>query len=152
MDQSSRYRAAAGHLASALIGLASLFIGIRWIEAGGDPAAIPTTVIILSLVVLAPIAVGSHWKTRTAYVDDQVKKTCHFLTSVGLAGVLFIGIPAIASWLLPAGSEIWGRVTVIPYLGALVISAAWVYLSFRAAVLAARGAEDPYPRWTVSVI
>lgn len=151
MDQSSRYRAAAGHLASSLIGLAALFVGIRWIEAGGDPAAVPTTVIILSLVVLAPIAVGSHWQTRTAYVDDQVMISCRFLTSVGLAGVIFIGVPAVISWALPTGSEIWGRVTVIPYLAALAISAAWVYLAIRAAVLAARGSEDPYPRWTVSV-
>ena len=33
-----------------------------------------------------------------------------------------IGLPAMISWLLPSGTELWSSVMVLPYLGALVAS------------------------------
>lgn len=147
----SRIQAAATHVVSALVGLATLFVGITWIEAGGEPVSVPATVIILSLVVLTPLAVGSHWRSREEFLDAHVHITCRFLTSLGVAGLLLIGLPALISWALPAGTDLWGTITVLPYLSTMVLAVLWVFFEVRAALLAIRGSSDPYPEWFTAV-
>jgi hypothetical protein len=149
MDGGLRYRAAGGHLLSGLTGLVAVLIGIRWVLAGGDPVAIPATVIVLSLLVLTPPAVRRGWSSRGEFIDLHMEAACRFLTSVGLAGVVIIGIPAAISPFLPSGTELWSSLLVLPYLGALALPVAWTFLSTRAAIIAFRGADRPYPEWTV---
>lgn len=151
MEEMPKYQAAAAHLVSALVGLAALFVGITWIEAGGEPVSVPATVIILSLVVLTPLAVGSHWRSREEFLDAHIRITCRFLTALGVAGLLLVGVPALVSWALPAGTDLWGAVTVLPYLSTMVLAVLWVFFEVRAALLAVRGSSDPYPDWFTSV-
>jgi len=134
---------------SGLVGFVALFIGARWVLAGGDPVAIPATLIVLSLVVLTPMAVHRGWSSRGEFVDSHIEAACRFLTSVGLAGVVVIGIPAAISPFLPAGTEMWSSLLVLPYLGALALPVAWTFFSARAALIALRGTDGPYPEWTV---
>ena len=146
-----RYQAAAAHLVSALVGLATLFLGITWIEAGGEPVSVPATVIVLSLVVLTPLAVGAHWRSRNEFLDAHIRITCRFLTSLGVAGLLLVGLPTVVSWALPSGTDLWGTITVMPYLSTMVLSVLWVFFEIRAALLAMRGSDDPYPEWFTTV-
>jgi uncharacterized Tic20 family protein len=150
MEGMSRYQAAGAHLLSSVIGLATLFVGISWIEAGGEPAAVPVTFTIIAVVVLAPITIGAHWRSRNPFVDAHIRIICRFMTSLGLAGLLLVGVPALISWALPSGADLWGAVTVLPYLSTMVLSVLWVFFEIRAALLAMRGSDDPYPEWFTS--
>lgn len=147
----SRYQAAGAHVLSSLIGLATLFMGISWIEAGGEPAAVPVTFVIIAVVVLAPITIGSHWRSRKPFVDAHIRIICRFMTALGLAGLLLVGVPALVSWMLPPGIDLWGTIPVIPYLSTMVLAVLWVFFEVRAALLAIRGSDDPYPDWFTSV-
>jgi hypothetical protein len=151
MEGIPRYQAAAAHLLSSLIGLASLYAGISWIEAGGEPLAVPVTLTIIAVVVLAPITIGVHWRSRKPFVDAHIHIICRFMTSLGLAGLLLVGVPALVTWALPSGTDLWGVVPVAPYLSTMVLSVLWVFFEIRAALLAMRGSDDPYPEWFTSV-
>jgi len=145
--ENAALRAATGHLLSGLVGIAALAIGVRWVEAGGDPVAIPATLIVLSLVALTPLAMHRSWHSRGAFIDTHMEAACRFLTVIGAGAVLVIGLPAMISWLLPSGTELWSSVTVLPYLGALVLPTVWAFFALRAAVIATKGAETPFPQW-----
>ena len=134
---------------SGLVGLVALFIGTRWVLAGGDPVAVPETLIVVSLLVLTPLAVHRGWSSRGEFIDHHIEASCRFLTSVGLAGVVVIGIPAAISPFLPSGTELWSSVLMLPYLGALALPVGWAFFSTRAAVMALKGTGEPYPPWTV---
>jgi len=134
---------------SGVVGFVALFIGARWVLAGGDPVAIPATLIVLSLVALTPIAMRRSWSSRGEFIDSHMEAACRFLTSLGVAAVVVIGIPAAISPFLPSGTELWSSVLVLPYLGALALPVAWTFFSTRAALIALKGTEQPYPGWTV---
>ena len=151
MQGMSRYQAAGAHLLSSLIGLATLFVGISWIQAGGNPGAVPVAFVIMAVVVLTPITIGAHWRSRSAFVDAHIRIICRFMTALGVAGLLLVGLPAAIAWLLPSGPDPWSAVTVLPYLSTMVLSVLWVFFEIRAALLAKRGSNDPYPDWFTSV-
>jgi hypothetical protein len=134
---------------SGLDGLVATLVGAQWVLAGGDPVAVPATLIVLSLVALTPIAMRRSWSSRGDFIDSHVEAACRFLTSLGLAAVLVIGIPAAISPLLPSGTQVWSSVLVLPYLGALALPVAWMFFSARAALIALQGTDRPYPNWTV---
>ncbi len=134
---------------SGLVGLIAVFIGAQWVLAGGDPVAIPATLIVLSLVALTPIAMQRSWSSRGELIDSHMDAACRFLTSLGLAAVLVIGIPAAISPFLPSSTEVWSSVLVLPYLGALALPIAWTFFSTRAALVTLQGTDQPYPEWTV---
>lgn len=134
---------------SGLVGLIATVIGAQWVLAGGDPVAIPATLIVLSLVVLTPIAIQRSWSSRGEFVDSHVKAACRFLTSIGLAAVLVIGIPTAISPFLPSGTQLWSSLLVLPYLAALALPIAWTFFSIRAALITVKGKTEPYPGWTV---
>ncbi len=135
---------------SGLVGIAAIFIGARWVHAGGDPVAIPATLIVLSLLVLTPLAMQRSWVSRGEFIDHHMEAACRFLTSIGLAAVAIIGLPAAISQLLPASTELWASVMVLPYLGALALPVTWAFFALRAAVLASKGASSPFPDWMIA--
>ena len=139
MDRSSRYRAAGIHLASAALAAVALAVGVRWVRAGGEPAVVPATLIVLSLVVLAPLAVHRSWESRGTFVDEHVEAACRMLTVLGVAGTGVIGLPAAASWALPSGTELWRSLLVLPFLGAIALPVAWGFFAFRGAITALGG-------------
>ncbi|MBT8163967.1 MAG: hypothetical protein HKO63_05660 [Acidimicrobiia bacterium] len=145
--ENAALRAATGHLLSGLVALSALIVGVRWVQAGGEPVAIPATLIVVSLVVLTPLAMHRSWHSRGEFIDSHVEAACRFLTVVGTGAALVIGLPALVAWLLPSGTELWSSVMVLPYLGALAIPVAWAFFAMRAAVMAFNGAETPFPRW-----
>lgn len=130
---------------SGLVGIAALNVGTRWVLASEDPVTIPATLIVLSLVVLTPLAVQHGWSSRGEFIDSHVKAACRFLTSVGLAGVVVIAVPAAMAPFLPSGNAM----LVLPYVGAVALPVAWALFSIRATALALKGTDHPYPRWTV---
>ena len=147
MNDRSKFGAAGGHLLSGLLALAALVVGVRWVEAGGEPAAVPATLIVLSLVALTPLAMHRSWHSRGSFIDAHMEAACRFLTAIGAGAVLIIGLPAMLSWLLPSGTELWSSVMVLPYLGALALPVGWAFFALRAAVIAIKGADTPFPQW-----
>lgn len=147
MDVSAKNRAAGGHLLSGFVALAAFVIGIQWVQGGGEAVAVPATVIILSLVALTPVAVRRSWQSRGEFIDGHVEAACRFLTTVGFVAVVTIGIPAAISPFLTAGTDLWSSLMVLPYLAGLVLPLAWAYFAVRAAFLAFKGAESPFPAW-----
>jgi hypothetical protein len=145
--ETARFRAATGHLISGILAVSALIVGVRWVQAGGDVVAVPATLIILSLVVLTPLAMHRSWQSRGEFVDAHVEAACRFLTAVGAGAALIIGLPALVSWVLPSGTELWSSVMVVPYLGALAVPVVWAFFALRAAALAFAGAETPFPQW-----
>ncbi len=143
----ARYRAAATHLASSSVGLAATLIGIGWVRAAGEDVAVPQTLIVLSLLVLAPIAVKRSWHTRGRFVDHHVYAASDFLTQLAVAATVVIGVPVLISWPMSSGTEVWRSLLVLPYLGAIGLPIAWTFFAGKAAITAARGLEEPYPRW-----
>ena len=135
---------------SGLVAIVAGGIGISWVLAAGDPVAVPATLVVLSLVVLTPLAVRRAWSSRGNFVDLHTKAACRFLTSVGSAAVVIIGIPALISLFLPSGTELWSSLLVLPYLGALALPVGWAFFSLRAAWLAFKEIDRPYPEWMVS--
>ncbi len=138
------------HVVSTLIGLSALVIGARWVQAGGEAVAVPPTLIVLALVVLTPLAIDRSWTSRGEFVDRHMQAGRRFLTTLGLTAAVVIGLPASVTWLLPVGSELWSSLMVVPYLGALAIPVGWAFFAARAAILAMRGAGEPFPRWMVT--
>ncbi len=149
MDNRLKYQAAGGHLLSGALAVSALVLGARWVYAGGDPVAIPATLIVLALIVLTPIAMHRSWQSRGEFIDAHMEASCRFLTAVGAGAALVIGLPALVSWFLPAGTELWSSIMVLPYLGALALPVAWAFFAVRAAVMAVKGAERPFPQWTL---
>ena len=148
--ENAQVSAATGHLISGILALCALIVGVQWVRAGGEAASVPATLIILSLVVLTPIAMQRSWKSRGEFVDTHMQAACGLLTAVGLGAVLVIGLPALFSWLLPSGGELWSSTMVLPYLGALALPVMWAFFAFRAAATAFRGSRTPIPRWLVA--
>jgi len=147
MDISLRHRAARLHLLSGLLAVSAFAIGIQWVRGGGEAVAVPATVIILSLVALTPVAVRRSWQSRGEFIDGHVEAACRFLTTVGLAAVVTIGIPTAISPFLTAGTDLWSSLMVLPYLAGLVLPLGWAYFAMRAAFLAFTGADSPFPAW-----
>lgn len=145
-----KYRAAACHLASGVVGLAAIVIGSQWVHAAGEPAALPATIIILALVALTPLAVSRSWQSRNNFLDGHVRAAARFLASVGVAAAFVIGLPGLVAWFLPAGTVAWTSVLVLPYAAAVALPVTWAFLAVRAAVVALQGHDDPYPGWTVA--
>lgn len=145
MDESSKQRAAGLHLLSGLVAVSALLIGIRWVQAGGDPVAIPATLIILSLVVLTPLAMHRSWRSRGEFIDSHMEAACGLLTMIGVGAALGIGLPAMISRLLPSGTELWSSIMVLPYLGALALPVAWAFFALRAAAMAFNGSKATSP-------
>ena len=83
------------------------------------------------------------------YIDNHMEAACRFLTTVGLAAVVVIGLPAAVSPFLPAGTELWSSVMVLPYLGALALPVTWAFFAMRAAVMAVKGIDPPFPQWMI---
>lgn len=146
----SRYQAAGAHLLSSLVGLTTLFLGISWIQSGGEPAAVPITFVVIAVLILTPITIGAHWRSRKPFLDFHVRIISHFMRSLGIAGLLLVGLPALVAWILPSGTDPWGAVTVLPYLSTMILSVLWMFFEVRAALLAMRGSDDPYPEWFTS--
>ncbi len=152
MEGMSRYQAAGAHLLSSMIGLATLFVGISWIEAGGKPAAVPVAFVIVAVMLLTPITAGADWRSRNPFFDAHIRIISRFMAALSVAGLLLVGLPALLAWVLPADTDLWGMVTVLPYLSTMVLSVLWVFFEVRAALLAVRGSEDPYPEWLTSAV
>lgn len=147
MDATAKYRAAGAHLISGLFGLMAVFLGVGWLKGGGDLVAVPHTLIVFSLVVLTPLAMHRNWVSRGDFVDTHIEAACRFLTGLALATVVVIGLPAAVSWLLPAGAGWWSNLMALPYIGALVIPVTWSFMAVRAAIMAFRGIDTPFPQW-----
>jgi len=146
MDK-SRFGAAGGHLLSAATAVAALVLGVLWVEAGGEPVAVPATLIVLSLVALTPLAMHRSWHSRGPFIDAHIEAACRFLTAIGAGAVLIIGLPSMITWLLPSGTGLWSSVMVLPYLGALALPVGWAFFAVRAALIAIKGADTPFPQW-----
>jgi len=145
--ENAALRAATGHLLSGLVALAALVLGVLWVEAGGEPVAVPATLIVLSLLALTPLAMHRSWQSRGSFIDAHMEAACRFLTVIGAGAVLIIGLPAMISWLLPSGTEPRSGIMVLPYLGALALPVGWAFLALRAAVIAIKGVDTPFPQW-----
>ena len=75
-----------------------------------------------------------------------MEAACRLLTAVGVGAALMIGLPALFSWFLTPGTELWSSVTVLPYLGALSVPRVWAFFASRAAAMALRGTETSSSR------
>lgn len=146
-----RLRAALTHATSSVLGLAAGVLGVLWVGAAGEVVAAPAAIVVLSLMVLGPIAVRRHWNRRGQFVDDHVRAACRFLTSVGFAALLTVGLPVLISWPLESGSVVWAGLLVLPAVMMLALPVTWAFFAGRAAVRAWRGLTDPYPPWAILV-
>jgi hypothetical protein len=87
------------------------------------------------------------WQSRGSFIDAHMEAACRFLTVIGAGAVLIIGLPAMISWLLPSGTEPRSGIMVLPYLGALALPVGWAFFALRAAVIAIKGVDTPFPQW-----
>ena len=119
------------------------------VAAAGDAVAIPATVVVLALIALTPVAIRRHWSERGEFIDRHVRAAARFLTTIGVAAVVAIGVPVLISVPLQSGTTLWSSVLVLPFLATLVLPLVWAVMAVRAAVLALLAKSDPYPRWAI---
>jgi class 3 adenylate cyclase len=139
MDATARRRAAGLHITSAAVAMVSLALGGRWVAAGGEPPAIPVIIIVLSLVILTPLAVHRSAVDRGRFIDDHVEAACRLLTRVGMAGALVIGAPILVAWAVPSGPGL--GLIALSSIGAVALPVTWAWLAGRAAAGALQGRQ-----------